>query len=60
MAVVHRVKIADLEHSYRLARKAGDTARADQLEAELRDIRTSSLRSGRGSVWPVTQRGARV
>jgi hypothetical protein len=49
LAVVHRVKIADLEHSYRLACKVGDTARADQVEAELRDIRASSLRPGRGS-----------
>jgi hypothetical protein len=49
LAVVRRVRIVDLEHSYRLACKAGDTARADQLEAELRDIRTSRRRSSRGS-----------
>lgn len=47
-ATLHRAKIADLEHSYRLACKRGDTARAGQVEAELRDIRTSSLRSGSG------------
>ncbi|MEV7952889.1 hypothetical protein [Streptomyces sp. NPDC088141] len=49
LAIVHRGKIVDLEHSYRLACKVGDTARADQLEAELRDIRASGRRSGRGS-----------
>jgi len=49
LAIVHRGKIVDLEHSYRLACKVGDTARADQLEAELRDIRVSRRRSGRGS-----------
>ncbi|WP_405749289.1 hypothetical protein OG232_04245 [Streptomyces sp. NBC_01411] len=33
LTVVHRGKIGDLEHSYRLACKVGDTSRADQLEA---------------------------
>jgi hypothetical protein len=49
LAVIHRVKTADLEYSYRLACKVGDTARADQVEAGLRDIRTSRRGSGRGS-----------
>jgi hypothetical protein len=49
LAVVYRGKIVNLEHSYRLTYKAGDTAPADQLEAELRAIRTSRRRSGRGS-----------
>ncbi|MGW1784902.1 hypothetical protein ACWCQQ_38230 [Streptomyces sp. NPDC002143] len=34
LAVVPRGRIADLEYSYRLACKRGDTARADQVEAE--------------------------
>ncbi|WP_434598129.1 hypothetical protein [Streptomyces sp. A5-4] len=40
-ATLHRAKIADLEHSYRLACETGDTSRAGQVETELRDIRTS-------------------
>ncbi|WP_371793035.1 hypothetical protein OG285_32410 [Streptomyces sp. NBC_01471] len=38
LTAVHRGKIVDLGDSYRRACKVGDTARADQLEAELRDI----------------------
>ncbi|MFE0138486.1 hypothetical protein ACFWY6_44160 [Streptomyces sp. NPDC059037] len=49
LAVVRRGRIADLEHSYRLACKKGDTAREEQVEAELRDIRASRRGSGRGS-----------
>ncbi|MER6367097.1 hypothetical protein ABT255_01740 [Streptomyces mirabilis] len=36
LAVVRRGRIADLEHSHRLVCKRGGTARADQVEAELR------------------------
>ncbi|UQA91317.1 hypothetical protein [Streptomyces halobius] len=49
LAVIRRGRIADLEHSYRLACKRGDIARADKVEAELRDIRASRRESGRGS-----------
>ncbi|MFD4475952.1 hypothetical protein ACFWPU_07535 [Streptomyces sp. NPDC058471] len=39
LAVVRRGRIADLEHSYRLACKKDDSAREEQEEADLRDIR---------------------
>ncbi|MFF3127042.1 hypothetical protein ACFVRD_33125 [Streptomyces sp. NPDC057908] len=48
-ATVHRARITALERAYRHACETGDTARADQLGAELRNIRASGQGSSRGN-----------